>query len=129
MAEGKASGLKILVVEDYEDMLLHMRVILEQRGHRAVEAKDGREAVEIAWRECPDVILMDLSLPDVDGLEATKRIREDPQMRDVPVVAVTAHVNQSYRTNALHSGMNAFVTKSIDFDFLDELLGSLVKAK
>jgi PleD family two-component response regulator len=55
MAEGKAAGLKILVVEDYEDTLTLMRVMLEQRGHRVVEATDGQEAVEIAWRECPHV--------------------------------------------------------------------------
>jgi CheY-like chemotaxis protein len=129
MAEGKVRGLKILVVEDYEDTLLMMRVMLEQRGHSVIEATNGREAVDLAWRECPDVILMDITMPEMDGLEATKRIREDPQMLDVPIVAVTAHVEHPYRMNALDAGMNAFVTKPIDFDCLDELLGSLVKGK
>jgi CheY-like chemotaxis protein len=129
MAEGKAPGLKILVVDDYEDTLLMMRVMLEQRGHRVVEATNGEEAVEVALRECPDVILMDLTLPEMDGFTATKRIREDPQMRVVPVVAVTAHIEQQYRANALGAGMTAFVTKPIDFDCLDELLGSLVETK
>ena len=129
MAEGKAAGLKIQVVEDHEDTLLLMRLMLEQRGHRVAEAADGEEAVEVAWRECPDVILMDLTLPKVDGFTAAKRIREDPQMRDVPIVAVTAHIEQQYRANALDAGMTAFVTKPLDFDCLDELLGSLVEAK
>jgi CheY-like chemotaxis protein len=128
MIEGKASGLKILVVEDYEDTLL-MRVLLEQRGYRVVEATNGEQAIEIAWRECPDIILMDLTMPEVDGFTATKRIREDPQIRDVPIVAVTAHFEQQYRANALEAGITAFVTKPIDIDCLDELLGTLVKGK
>jgi CheY-like chemotaxis protein len=127
MAEDKASSLKILVVEDYEDTLLMMRVMLEERGYRVVEASDGEQAIEVAWREIPDIILMDLTLPKVDGFTAAKRIREDPQMREVPIVAVSAHIEQSYRTNALSSGMSAFITKPIDFDFLDDLLESLVK--
>jgi CheY-like chemotaxis protein len=124
---GKPSGLKILVVEDYEDTLLLMRMMLEQRGYRVVEAADGEEAVEVARRERPDIILMDLSLPKLDGLAASRRIREDPQTRDVVIVAVTAHVEPQYRQDALGAGMDAFVTKPIDFNWLDDLLGSLVR--
>lgn len=119
--------MKILVVEDYEDTRLMMRLELEQRGYYIVEAGDGEEAVRTAWRECPNIILMDLSLPKLDGFEAVKRIREDEQMRDVVIVAVTAHQEPLYRANALETGFNAFVTKPIDFDWLDELLKSLVK--
>jgi two-component system, cell cycle response regulator DivK len=126
---GKPPGLKVLVVEDYEDTRLVMRVMLEQRGYRVVEAADGEEAVEAAWRECPDVILMDLSLPKLDGLSASRRIREDPQTRDVVIVAVTAHAEPQYRQNALTAGVDAFVTKPIDFNWLDDLLGSLVRNK
>lgn len=115
-------------MEDYEDTLLLMRMMLEQRGYSVIEAADGVEAVEAAWRECPDLILMDLSLPKLDGFAAARRIREDSQMKDVPIVAVTAHVEPQYRSNAQSAGMNAFVTKPIDFDWLDELLRSLVKS-
>lgn len=125
MVMRESAGIKILVVEDYEDIRLMMRLELEQRGHRVVEACDGEEAVEVAWRECPDIVLMDLSLPKIDGFEATRRIREDEQMRGVMVVAVTAHQEPLYRTNALEAGFNAFVTKPIDFDWLNELLKSL----
>jgi CheY-like chemotaxis protein len=125
----KPSGLKILVVEDYEDTRLVMRMMLEQRGYRVVEAADGEEALETAWRECPDIILMDLSLPKLDGLTASRRIREDPQTRDAVIVAVTAHAEPQYRQNALAAGVDAFVTKPIDFDWLDDLLGSLVRSK
>jgi CheY-like chemotaxis protein len=124
-----APGLKVLMVEDYEDTLLVMRMMLEQRGYRVVEAADGEAAVETAWRECPDVILMDLSLPKLDGLAASRRIREDPRTRDVVIVAVTAHAEPQYRQNALAAGVDAFVTKPIDFDWLDNLLGNLVKGK
>lgn len=71
---------------------------------------------------------MDLSLPKLDGFAAAKRIREDPQMKDVPIVAVTAHVEPQYRANAQSAGMNAFVTKPIDFNWLDDFLRSLVKS-
>lgn len=102
---------------------------MEQRGYRVVEAADGAEAVEVAWRECPDIILMDLSLPKMDGFEAARRIRMDKQMTNVIVVAVTAHQEPLYRTNALETGFNAFVTKPIDFDWLAELLKSLVAGR
>lgn len=119
--------MKILVVEDYEDTRLMMRLELEQRGYHIVEAADGEEAVHIAWRECPNIILMDLSLPKLDGFQAARRIREDDAMSDVVIVAVTAHQEPLYRANALETGFNAFVTKPIDFDWLDELLKSLVR--
>jgi CheY-like chemotaxis protein len=126
---GKPSGLKVLVVEDYEDTLLVLRIMLEQRGYHVLEAADGEEAVETARHECPDVILMDLSLPKLDGLAASRRIREDPRTRDVVIVAVTAHAEPQYRRHALDAGVDAFVTKPIDFKWLDDLLGSLVKGK
>lgn len=125
----EAPGMKILVVEDYEDTRLLMRLELEQRGYSIVEASDGEEAVELAWRECPDIILMDLSLPKIDGFEAVRRIRQDEQMRDALVVAVTAHQEALYRANALKTGFSAFVTKPIDFDWLDELLRNLIKGR
>lgn len=129
MAQGNAPGLKVLVVEDYEDTLLMMRVMLERRGYRVIEATNGEEAVEVSRRDRPDIILMDLTLPMMDGLTATRRIRQDPQMRDVVIVAMTAHTESQFRMNALAAGMNAFVTKPIDFNWLDELLGSLVEGK
>lgn len=124
--QSKSAGLKILVVEDYEDIRLAARLELEVRGYRVLEATNGEEAVELAWRECPDVILIDLSLPVVDGLTATRRIREDPQMKNVPIIAVTAHNETQYRQNALAAGCSAYVTKPVDFAWLDTLIGQLV---
>jgi CheY-like chemotaxis protein len=101
------SGLNVLVADDHDDTRLLLRLRLEQLGYRVVEAADGEEAIEAAWRECPDIILMDLSLPKLDGLAATRRIREDPQTRDALIVALTAHAEPQYRANALAAGVNA----------------------
>ena len=118
-------GLKVLIADDHDDTRLLLRLKLEQLGYRVVEAADGEEAVETAWRECPDIILMDLSLPKLDGLAATRRIREDPQTRDAQIVALTAHAEPQYRASALAAGVNAFVTKPVDLDWLAGLLADL----
>jgi two-component system cell cycle response regulator DivK len=126
MSETQPADLTILIVEDYEDTSLAMRLALEDRGYRIVEASDGAVAVELAVRERPEIILMDLNLPVMDGLEATKRIRSNPEMADAVVVAVTAHSDQDYRARALAAGCNAFVTKPIDFEWLNDLLTNLL---
>jgi CheY-like chemotaxis protein len=126
MSERRPEDLTILVVEDYDDMSLAMRLALERQGYHILEAADGAQAVEVAARERPEVILMDLSLPVLDGLKATERIRADPASRDTIIVAVTAHQEQDYRARALAAGCNAFVTKPVDFDWLKDLLDKLL---
>ena len=126
MSETQPEDLTILVVEDYEDTSLAMRLALEDRGYRILEASDGAAAVEVAERERPDIVLMDLTLPVMDGLEATRRIRSNPEMGDTVVVAVTAHPDHDYRARALAAGCNAFVTKPVDFEWLNELLSNLL---
>jgi CheY-like chemotaxis protein len=116
----------ILLVEDDEDTRYVMRLGLEQRGYHVIEAEDGEKGVALALSEPADAILMDLSLPGIDGLEATKRIRNDQRMRSVPVVAVTAHQETDFREGAKASGFDAYVTKPIDFDWLRELLTGLI---
>lgn len=126
MPERQPGDLTVLVVEDYDDMSLAMRLALERKGFHILEASDGAQAVEVAARERPEVILMDLSLPVLDGLAATERIRADPNLRDTVIVAVTAHQEQDYRARALAAGCNAFVTKPVDFEWLKELLDELL---
>ncbi|HYY94002.1 MAG TPA: response regulator [Pyrinomonadaceae bacterium] len=126
MSERRPEDLTILVVEDYDDMSLAMRLALERQGYHILEAADGAQGVEVAARERPEVILMDLSLPVLDGLKATERIRADPASRDTIIVAVTAHQEQDYRARALAAGCNAFVTKPVDFDWLKDLLDKLL---
>ena len=126
MQETEVEDLTILVVEDYEDASLAMRLALEDRGYHILEASDGAQAVEVAARERPQIILMDLNLPVMDGLVATERIRSNPNLRDTIIVAVTAYSDQDYRARALAAGCNAFVSKPIDIEWLNELLTELL---
>lgn len=120
---------KILVVEDFEDNRFMMKKLLEMNGYEVVEAINGEEAVTIARRELPDVILMDLSLPMLDGLAATRRIREFNELSQTPIVAVSAHDTIDFHSDALAAGCNDYVTKPVDFEQLENLLDRLLKDK
>ena len=126
MAEQNGAGVTVLVVEDFEDNRFMMRRLLEMSGYRVIEAVNGQEAVETARREHPDLILMDLSLPLLDGLAATRRIREQDGLSQVPIVAVSAHDTADFHADALAAGCNEYVTKPIDFDQLEGLLSRLI---
>ena len=127
MDEKKDSRLTVLVVEDFEDNRFMMRRLLEMSGYRVVEAVNGQQAVETARRERPAIILMDLSLPMLDGLAATRRIREQDELSKVPIVAVSAHDSADFHAEALAAGCDEYVTKPIDFDHLVQLLNRLTK--
>jgi two-component system cell cycle response regulator DivK len=116
----------IMVVEDFEDNRFMMRRLLEMSGYRVVEAVNGEQAVEIATKERPHLILMDLSLPILDGLAATRRIRQNAELRRVPIVAVSAHDTSDFHADALAAGCNDYVTKPIDFEQLEALLRRLL---
>jgi two-component system, cell cycle response regulator DivK len=116
----------VMVVEDFEDNRFMMRRLLEMSGYHVLEAINGEEAVELAHRERPQLILMDLSLPQLDGLAATRRIRQHAELRDVPIVAVSAHDTADFHADALAAGCNDYVTKPIDFDQLEALLNRLL---
>jgi len=116
----------VLVVEDFEDNRFMMRRLLEMSGYRVLEAVNGEEAVELAHRERPQLILMDLSLPQLDGLAATRRIRQYADLRHFPIVAVSAHDTADFHADALAAGCNDYVTKPIDFDQLEALLSRLL---
>jgi CheY-like chemotaxis protein len=119
---GDLARLTVLVVEDYEDTRFMMRCMLEMGGFRVIEASDGQEAIELARSTRPDFILMDLSLPKVDGLTATREIRKTEALERVPVLALTAHVQEEYREQALAAGCNEFLSKPVDFAVLESLL-------
>ncbi|MDQ3745486.1 MAG: response regulator [Acidobacteriota bacterium] len=126
MAEKLPEDLTILVVEDYEDTSLAMRLALERKGYHILEASDGEQAVEVANSLRPEVILMDLTLPVLDGFAAAERIRANPELKETVIVAVTAHHDQDLRARAVAAGCNAFVTKPIDFDWLGDLISNLL---
>ncbi|HVF57482.1 MAG TPA: response regulator [Pyrinomonadaceae bacterium] len=126
MSENNGAAPTVLVVEDFEDNRFMMRRLLEMSGYRVVEAVNGQQAVETARQVHPDIILMDLSLPVLDGLAATRRIREQDGLGKVPIVAVSAHDTADFHAEALAAGCNEYVTKPIDFDQLVKLLDKLV---
>jgi len=111
-----------LVVEDFEDSRFMMRQLLEMAGHKVVEATDGEQAVKMALEKKPTIILMDLSLPKLDGLAATREIRRHKGLRNVPILAVSAHDGDESRAAALDAGCDDYVTKPIDFDQLNSLV-------
>lgn len=119
----------ILVVDDFEDMRSLLRHWLERRGYTVVEAVDGDEAIEIASREYPALILMDIGMPNRSGISATYKIRKNPALRGIPIVAVTAYESTDVHEDALKAGCVKCLTKPIDSDDLDELLSSLLPAR
>jgi CheY-like chemotaxis protein len=126
MSGRNSKDLKILLVEDFEDTRLFMRLELEEQGFIVFEAENGRVAVDTAIRENPDVILMDLTLPLMDGFAATKLIRQNDNLKNVPIIAVTAHHEDDFRSGAKASGFDAYVTKPIDVNWLSELIAGLL---
>jgi two-component system cell cycle response regulator DivK len=125
----KAESRKVLLVEDTEDNRQMMRKLLEMSGFEVVEAINGKEAVEVASRIRPEIILMDLSLPFIDGLAATRQIRSLPGMGTVPIVAVSAHDTADFHSDALAAGCNAYITKPIDYPELEEIVNDLLATK
>jgi two-component system cell cycle response regulator DivK len=119
----------VLLVEDTEDNRFMMRRLLEMSGYAVVEARNGEEAVRLAREERPQIILMDLSLPIIDGLAATRRIRALPEFADVPIVAVSAHDTADFHSEAMAAGCNSYITKPIDFGELESLIGRLLSDK
>jgi CheY-like chemotaxis protein len=117
---------RVLLVEDSEDNRFMMKRLLEMSGYEVIEAVNGEQAVNSAQTMSPDLILMDLSLPRVDGLAATRRIRRLAPLKDVPIVVVSAHDTADFHAEALASGCNEYVTKPIDFGQLELLLKRLV---
>jgi CheY-like chemotaxis protein len=122
----KRANKLFLVVEDFEDSRFMMRRLLEMAGYSVLEASDGEQAVQMAVESHPVLILMDLSLPKLDGLSATRQIRQKRGLKTIPIVAVSAHDSPESRTQALAAGCDEYITKPIDFDHLNALLQRFV---
>lgn len=121
--------LTILLVEDTEDNRFMMRRLLEMTGYRVIEAMNGEEAVKLAESESPQLILMDLSLPIIDGLAATRLIRKLPHFETTPIIAVSAHDTSDFQMEAIHAGCNSYITKPIDFNELEEMIAKLLATR
>jgi CheY-like chemotaxis protein len=128
LLEKNQDGPTIIVVDDCADIREVLRTVLELYGYRILEAKDGQAAVELAIQQCPDLILMDIRMPVLDGFAATRRLREIKETRHVQIVALSAEPKEVQRAAALAAGCNEYVTKPFRFKELLPLLSSLLAA-
>lgn len=119
----------VLIVEDAEDARHFMRLELEHLGYLVVEAENGLRAVELARQDPPDIILMDLSLPGLDGIAATERIRASDGLGKIPIIAVTAHQERDFREGAKAAGFDAYLTKPVNMAWLSELIKGLLPSE
>jgi two-component system cell cycle response regulator DivK len=127
MSKAKGNSPAVLVVDDYADTRHVVRWMLEQKGYRVIEAVNGREAVALAERERPGVILMDLAMPLLDGFEAIRSVRENAELAGVRIVAVTAYDMAEARDKAQSAGCDHYLSKPIDFNRLSVLLEKLLR--
>ena len=116
----------ILLVEDFDDTRLMMKLWLVKNGYRVLEAETGEEAISVAQRELPDLIIMDVMMPGMNGLDATQRIREYQALRRTPIVAVSAYGADEYRSIAIEAGCNEYVSTPFEPSALAELIKSLI---
>jgi len=112
--QSTSAGQRVLLVEDNEDNRTIYSTVLRYLGYQVIEAQDGLEAVALARSERPDLILMDISIPGIDGWEATRVLRQDPSTRAVPIVALTAHALADDRERASTAGFTSYLTKPIE---------------
>lgn len=116
------SAKRVLVVDDFDDSRFSLSKLLEIEGYEVIEATDGAQAIEKALHDKPDLILMDLSLPVVDGLSATRQIRQSDEMKRVPIIALTAHDLIDIQSQARDAGCTDYAPKPIDFSLLMDLM-------
>ncbi|HKP38936.1 MAG TPA: response regulator [Pyrinomonadaceae bacterium] len=116
----------ILVAEDSADSLEMMRTLLRRKGYEVLTAEDGPEAVHVAFATIPDLILVDLRLPLLDGFDVTRTLRRHPRLRHVPIVILSGHDPAQYRQQALDAGCDDYLLKPIDFDRLESILNTTV---
>jgi CheY-like chemotaxis protein len=124
MQAQRGGGVRVLVVEDNEMNLDMLTRRLRRAGHEVITAMDGSAGVQCARRDQPDIVLMDISLPVMDGLEATRLIRSDPGTASVPIIALTANALVEDRERALSAGCNEFQTKPVD---MQKLLATIAR--
>ena len=119
----------VLVVDDMVDNTVVISLDLQQQGYRVVTAADGEQAVKIASKTYPDIILMDIGMPELDGLGAARKIRENEALRNVPIIAITAFSTEGFQHAARDAGFDGYLRKPLEFDTLHELMRRLLPLK
>ena len=127
-ADTTPNGLQrtILIVDDFDDTRLLLRTWLQKKGFRIIEAENGNQAVSQAESERPDLIIMDVEMPELDGLSATRKIRALPHAQTLPIVAVSAYGADQFRKEALAAGCNEYVSTPFEPDELEKLIRGLL---
>lgn len=118
----------ILIVDDFDDTRLLLRTWLAKKGYRVIEAENGKEAVATAKSKRPNLIIMDVEMPELDGLSATRQIRALSGFERVPIVAVSAYGADLFRADALEAGCNEYVSTPFEPEELEKLIRSLIEA-
>ncbi len=122
-----ATNHLVLLVDDTADNIVLISIVLQQQGYRVVTASNGEEAVRAAVLAQPDVILMDIGMPQLDGFGAARKIKEHESLRAIPIIAITAFNTDGFRRAAYDAGFEGYLTKPLDFDRLHELIQGTLK--
>ena len=120
---------RVLLVEDNEDNFELVRFLLERAGFEVLAGHDGQEALEIARKELPNLILMDLSLPGIDGWTAARMLKDDPNTSHIPLMALTAHTLPGDRKRAMESGFDGYISKPIDVVNFGDSIAKIINPK
>ena len=123
------TGATILYIEDNFENRVLVRRVLEASGYRVLEAEDGPTGMAVAEEYRPDLILMDINLPDVDGYEITTRLKQTPTLAHIPVIALTANVMRGDREKSLAAGCDGYIQKPIDVDALPDQIAAFLKQR
>lgn len=126
LAPTQAGKRTILVVDDFDDTRLLLKTWLEKKGFNIVEAENGNQAVSLALQVRPDLIIMDMQMPELDGLAATRKIRSIRELDGIPVLAVSAYGAQQFRAEALAAGCSEYVSTPFEPDNLEQVINSFL---
>ena len=126
LAPSQVGKRTILVADDFDDTRLLLKTWLEKKGFNIVEAENGNQAVSLAQQVRPDLIIMDMEMPELDGLAATRKIRSIRELDDIPVLAVSAYGAQQFRAEALAAGCSEYVSTPFEPDNLEQVINSFL---
>jgi CheY-like chemotaxis protein len=113
---------RILIAEDFEENRIALKLILKHTGFDVIEAENGQQAIDAVRREEPDLVLMDISLPVIDGLQATREIRGEEKFEQLPIIIVSAHDSEEIRRQASEAGGSGYISKPIELEGLKKLI-------